>query len=226
MAKKPIDSFVHALVSIKSMISNLKLLSNVIAFDPTSNLIYMAPLNDMHDCFAIMHNSDLIDASKKFQFHIINTVEAVAFNKALKKTKTTCEIKDDKSLFFLTEGYEETLSMLSLSDYKDITKIYAKLFKDEALTKECLNAIYGQSHIWKDLSSDDMERIRNNELVITNSTSDDIIYISKSIFGNIKKTIGISHTVVQENEGDEVVLFKQSEDGYDIYHIIRFLTDM
>lgn len=223
MAKAPVDSFVAALVEIKSMISNLKLLSNVIAFDPDSSLVYMSPQADIHDCFAVIGDLDMQAASKKFTYHIINTVEAVAFNKALKKTKTKSEINDDKSIRFTTEGYEESLKMIPIDDYRSITKTYRKLFKDEDLTKCALATISTQYENWDKINEDDFKKVKNNELVVINSITGDPIYISKSLFGNIKKTESIYHTVIQDNESDQVVLFKQVEDGYSIYHVIRFL---
>lgn len=223
MAKAPVDSFVAALVEIKSMISNLKLLSNVIAFDPDSSLVYMSPQADIHDCFAVIGDLDMQAASKKFTYHIINTVEAVAFNKALKKTKTKSEINDDKSIKFTTEGYEESLTMIPIEDYRSITKTYRKLFKDEDLTKCALATISTQYENWDKISEEDFKKVKNNELVVIYSITGDPIYISKSLFGNIKKTEAIYHTVIQDNESDQVVLFKQVEDGYSIYHVLRFL---
>ena len=43
MAKAQIDSKISGLITLKSMISNLKLHSNIIAFDPDSSLFYMTP---------------------------------------------------------------------------------------------------------------------------------------------------------------------------------------
>lgn len=223
MAKTQIDSFVAALIDIKSMISNLKLLSNVIAFDPDSNLVYMIPDGDIHDCFTVIDESDIAESSKKFTYHIINTVEAVAFNKALKKTKTTSEINVDKSISFETEGYSETLKLLPITDYRDVTKMYKKLFKDEELTKSALATISSNYEDWCKISEDDLDGIKNNNLVIIHSITGNPIYISKSLFGNVKKTEAIYHTVIQHNPNDEVVLFKQVESGYSIYHVIRFL---
>lgn len=226
MPKKEYDSFVTALINLKGMISNLKMLSHVIAFDAHSPLVYMTSATDMHDCFTIMNDRSIIEAADKFQYHIINTVDVVAFNKALKKSKTVSEIKDDKTIFFSTEGYEETLSIYPLPDYANLTKTYQKLFRDSALTKGCLNAVYDESTEWIALTEFDIDGMRNNELVISITSTDDTVYISKSLFGNIKKTLSISHTVIQKNESDIVVLFRQCEDGYTIYHVLRFLTDI
>lgn len=226
MAKKEYDSFVTALINLKGMVSNLKLLSHVIAFENNSQLVYMSPMNDMHDCFAIIKDPTLIAASEKFQWHILNTTEAVSFNKALKKTKTVSELKDDKTISFSTEGYDETLSLLPIDDYNSITKTYQKLFKDVDLTKECLRAIYGNSHNWVSLNSDDMEKLKNNALIVVSTEYGDNIYISKTLFGNIKKTHLIQYTVIQLNESDMVMLFRQCEDGYDIYHVFRFLRSV
>lgn len=224
MAKTQVDSFVASLINIKSMISNLKMLSNIIAFDPDSSLVYMVPQADIHDCFAIIDDPDIMNSSKKFTYHIINTVEAVAFNKALKKTKTVSDIGDDKSINFTTEGYSESLSMIPIDDYKDVTKSYKKLFKDADLTKSALATISPNYEDWIRINDNEFNRIKNNELVIVESITGNQIYISKSLFGNIKKTEAIYHTVIQHNESDEVVLFKQIESGYSIYHVIRFLN--
>lgn len=223
MSKTPVDSFVAALAMIKSMNSNLKLLSNVIAFDPDSPLVYMSPQADIHDCFAIITDLNMQAAANKFTYHIMNTVEAVAFNKALKKTKTKSEILDDKSIKFTTEGYEESLTMIPIDDYRSITKTYRKLFKDEDLTRRALATISTQYENWCRISDEDFKKVKNHELVVISSITGDPIYISRSLFGNIKKTEAIYHTVIQDNESDQVVLFKQVEDGYQIYHVIRFL---
>lgn len=224
MAKTQVDSFVAALIDIKSMISNLKLLSNIIAFDPDSSLVYMVPQADIHDCFTIIDDPDISESSKKFTYHIINTVEAVSFNKALKKTKTISDISDDKSIIFTTEGYNESLTMIPIIDYKDVTKSYKRLFKDADLTKSALSTISPNYEDWFKINDNDFNRLKNNELVIIESITGNQIYISKSLFGNIKKTEAIYHTVIQHNDSDEVVLFKQVESGYSIYHIIRFLN--
>ena len=50
------------------------------------------------------------------------------------------------------------------------------------------------------------------------------MFISKSIFGNIKKTIDIEHTVLEADDSSEVIMFRQIEDGFEIYHLLRFLT--
>ena len=43
MGKSKINPKVSALVNLKSMISNMRIYSLVIAFDNISNLVYMAP---------------------------------------------------------------------------------------------------------------------------------------------------------------------------------------
>ena len=98
------------------------------------------------------------------------------------------------------------------------------LFKDVDLTKSALSTISPNYEDWFKINDDDFNRLKNNELVIIESITGNQIYISKSLFGNIKKTEAIYHTVIQHNDSDEVVLFKQVESGYSIYHIIRFLN--
>ena len=226
MGKSKIDPKVSALVRLKSMISNMRIHSLVIAFDDVSNLVYMTPNGETGECFGIISDAELCSAVKEFHNHIINTPEAVGFNKALKKTMTKVEECDDKSLLFTTDGYTESLSMPYLEDYTSITKNYSKLFKDKEVTKECLNAIYGSNADWINVSEDDIYRLKNNELVILMSATSDQMFVSKSIFGGLKKTKSLSHTVIQTDEDSELVLFRLEEDVYCIYKLIRYLTNL
>ena len=226
MAKVNVDTKVSALIKIKSMISNMRIYSLVIAFDNISNLVYMAPNGEAGECFGIISDPELCLSVKEFHNHMINTPEAVGFNKALKKTMTKVEECEDKSFLFTTDGYTESLTMPYLEDYASITKNYSKLFKDKEITKECLNAIYGNSSEWIYVTEDDLNRLKNNELVILMSSTSDPIFVSKSIFGGLKKTKSLSHTVIQTEEDSELVLFRLEEDGYCIYKLIRYLTNL
>ena len=226
MAKVNVDPKVSALVKIKSMISNMRIYSLVIAFDNISNLVYMTPNGEAGECFGIISDPELCLSVKEFYNHIINTPEAVGFNKALKKTMTKVEECEDKSFLFTTDGYTESLTMPYLEDYASITKNYSKLFKDKEITKECLNAVYGNSSEWIYVNEDDLNRLKNNELVILMSSTSDQIFVSKSIFGGLKKTKSLSHTVIQTEEDSELVLFRLEEDGYCIYKLIRYLTNL
>ena len=226
MAKVNVDPKVSALIKIKSMISNMRIYSLVIAFDNISNLVYMTPNGETGECFGIISDPELCLSVKEFHNHMINTPEAVGFNKALKKTMTKVEECEDKSFLFTTDGYTESLTMPYLEDYASITKNYSKLFKDKEITKECLNAVYGNSSEWIYVNEDDINRLKNNELVILMSSTSDQIFVSKSIFGGLKKTKSLSHTVIQTDEDSELVLFKLEEDGYCIYKLIRYLTNL
>lgn len=226
MAKVNVDPKVSALIKIKSMISNMRIYSLVIAFDNISNLVYMTPNGEAGECFGIISDPELCLSVKEFHNHMINTPEAVGFNKALKKTMTKVEECEDKSFLFTTDGYTESLTMPYLEDYASITKNYSKLFKDKEITKECLNAIYGNSSEWIYVNEDDLNRLKNNELVILMSSTSDQIFVSKSIFGGLKKTKSLSHTVIQTEEDSELVLFRLEEDGYCIYKLIRYLTNL
>lgn len=226
MGKSKINPKVSALVNLKSMISNMRIYSLVIAFDNISNLVYMAPNGEAGECFGIISDSELCLSVKEFHNHMINTPEAVGFNKALKKTMTKVEECEDKSFLFTTDGYTESLTMPYLEDYASITKNYSKLFKDKEITKECLNAVYGNSSKWIHVNEDDLNRLKNNELVILMSSTSDQIFVSKSIFGGLKKTKSLSHTVIQTEEDSELVLFRLEEDGYCIYKLIRYLTNL
>ena len=226
MAKVNVDPKVSALIKIKSMISNMRIYSLVIAFDNISNLVYMTPNGEAGECFGIISDPELCLSVKEFHNHMINTPEAVGFNKALKKTMTKVEECEDKSFLFTTDGYTESLTMPYLEDYASITKNYSKLFKDKEITKECLNAVYGNSSEWIYVNEDDLNRLKNNELVILMSSTSDQIFVSKSIFGGLKKTKSLSHTVIQTDEDSELVLFKLEEDGYCIYKLIRYLTNL
>ena len=226
MAKVNVDPKVSALIKIKSMISNMRIYSLVIAFDNISNLVYMTPNGEAGECFGIISDPELCLSVKEFHNHMINTPEAVGFNKALKKTMTKVEECEDKSFLFTTDGYTESLTMPYLEDYASITKNYSKLFKDKEITKECLNAVYGNSSEWIYVNEDDLNRLKNNELVILMSSTSDQIFVSKSIFGGLKKTKSLSHTVIQTDEDSELVLFRLEEDGYCIYKLIRYLTNL
>ena len=226
MAKVNVDPKVSALIKIKSMISNMRIYSLVIAFDNISNLVYMTPNGEAGECFGIISDPELCLSVKEFYNHMINTPEAVGFNKALKKTMTKVEECEDKSLLFTTDGYTESLTMPYLEDYASITKNYSKLFKDKEITKECLNAVYGNSSEWIYVNEDDLNRLKNNELVILMSSTSDQIFVSKSIFGGLKKTKSLSHTVIQTEKDSELVLFRLEEDGYCIYKLIRYLTNL
>ena len=226
MGKSKINPKVSALVNLKSMISNMRIYSLVIAFDNISNLVYMTPNGEAGECFGIISDPELCLSVKEFHNHMINTPEAVGFNKALKKTMTKVEECEDKSFLFTTDGYTESLTMPYLEDYASITKNYSKLFKDKEITKECLNAVYGNSSEWIYVNEDDLNRLKNNELVILMSSTSDQIFVSKSIFGGLKKTKSLSHTVIQTDEDSELVLFKLEEDGYCIYKLIRYLTNL
>ena len=226
MGKSKIDPKVSALIKIKSMISNMRIYSLVIAFDNISNLVYMTPNGEAGECFGIISDPELCLSVKEFHNHMINTPEAIGFNKALKKTMTKVEECEDKSFLFTTDGYTESLTMPYLEDYASITKNYSKLFKDKEITKECLNAVYGNSSEWIYVNEDDLNRLKNNELVILMSSTSDQIFVSKSIFGGLKKTKSLSHTVIQTEEDSELVLFRLEEDGYCIYKLIRYLTNL
>ena len=226
MGKSKIDPKVSALVSLKSMISNMRIHSLVIAFDNISNLVYMTPNGEAGECFGIISDPELCLSVKEFHNHMIITPEAVGFNKALKKTMTKVEECEDKSFLFTTDGYTESLTMPYLEDYASITNNYSKLFKDKEITKECLNAVYGNSSEWIYVNEDDLNRLKNNELVILMSSTSDQIFVSKSIFGGLKKTKSLSHTVIQTEEDSELVLFRLEEDGYCIYKLIRYLTNL
>ena len=226
MAKVNVDPKVSALIKIKSMISNMRIYSLVIAFDNISNLVYMTPNGEAGECFGIISDPELCLSVKEFHNHMINTPEAVGFNKALKKTMTKVEECEDKSFLFTTDGYTESLTMPYLEDYASITKNYSKLFKDKEITKECLNAVYGNSSEWIYVNEDDLNRLKNNELVILMSSTSNQIFVSKSIFGGLKKTKSLSHTVIQTEEDSELVLFRLEEDGYCIYKLIRYLTNL
>ena len=226
MAKVNVDPKVSALIKIKSMISNMRIYSLVIAFDNISNLVYMTPNGEAGECFGIISDPELCLSVKEFHNHMINTPEAVGFNKALKKTMTKVEECEDKSFLFTTDGYTESLTIPYLEDYASITKNYSKLFKDKEITKECLNAVYGNSSEWIYVNENDLNRLKNNELVILMSSTSDQIFVSKSIFGGLKKTKSLSHTVIQTEEDSELVLFRLEEDGYCIYKLIRYLTNL
>ena len=227
MAKIQIDSKISGLITLKSMISNLKLHSNIIAFDPDSSLFYMTPNDETGECFGIIYDPELISASKEFYHYLFKTPDVVAFNKALKKTKTKVSLnQEDKSLQYETEGYQDTLSFTFLKDYSDITKMYTKLFKDKEITKQCISVAYSDTADWTYVSESNLEKLKNNELVVIYTNTGNPMFISKSIFGGLKKTKSLSHIIIQSDTDSDLVLFKQEEDGYNIYKLIRYLTNL
>ena len=70
MAKVNVDPKVSALIKIKSMISNMRIYSLVIAFDNISNLVYMTPNGEVGECFGIISDPELCLASKEFHNYI------------------------------------------------------------------------------------------------------------------------------------------------------------
>ena len=56
MGKSKINPKVSALVNLKSMISNMRIYSLVIAFDNISNLVYMAPNGEAGECFGSIND--------------------------------------------------------------------------------------------------------------------------------------------------------------------------
>ena len=229
MAKIQIDSKISSLITLKSLFSNLKLNTNIIAFDSDSgmstHLIYMVPNDNIGECFGILYDPELISASNEFHHRLINLVETVGFNKALKKTKTKVSTKDD-TIFFETDGYQDTLSLPFLKDYSDITKMYTKLFKDKEITKQCISVAYSDTADWTYVSESNLEKLKNNELVVIYTNTGNPMFISKSIFGGLKKTKSLSHIIIQSDIDSDLVLFKQEEDGYNIYKLIRYLTNL
>lgn len=222
MAKKEYDSFVTALIGIKDMMSNLKMLADVVAFEPDCGIVYMYLQDSIQECYAVITDDDILKSADKFTYHLLNTVETVGFNKALKKTKTVSEIKDDGSIYFSTDGYETILSLPKLDDYHQFTSKYHRLFKDIDLTRECF-AITTDDINWVKISESNMDALKANHLICINTSNGTPMWISKGLFGNIKKTNEIYHMVIQESDYDEIVLFRQVENGYDIYHVLRFL---
>lgn len=229
MAKVQVDPKISSLITLKSLFSNLKLNTNIIAFDPdsglSSHLIYMVPSDNIGECFGILYDPELISASNEFHHRLINLVETVGFNKALKKTKTKVSTKDD-TIFFETDGYQDTLSLPFLKDYSDITKMYTKLFKDKEITKQCISVAYSDTADWTYVSESNLEKLKNNELVVIYTNTGNPMFISKSIFGGLKKTKSLSHIIIQSDIDSDLVLFKQEEDGYNIYKLIRYLTNL
>ena len=229
MAKVQVDPKISSLITLKSLFSNLKLNTNIIAFDSDSgmstHLIYMVPSDNIGECFGILYDPELISASNEFRHRLINLVETVGFNKALKKTKTKVSMKDD-TIFFETDGYQDTLSLPFLKDYSDITKMYTKLFKDKEITKHCISVAYSDTVDWTYVSESNLEKLKNNELVVIYTNTGNPMFISKSIFGGLKKTKSLSHIIIQSDIDSDLVLFKQEEDGYNIYKLIRYLTNL
>lgn len=229
MAKVQVDPKISSLITLKSLFSNLKLNTNIIAFDSDSemstHLIYMVPSDNIGECFGILYDPELISASNEFHHRLINLVETVGFNKALKKTKTKVSTKDD-TIFFETDGYQDTLSLPFLKDYSDITKMYTKLFKDKEITKQCISVAYSDTADWTYVSESNLEKLKNNELVVIYTNTGNPMFISKSIFGGLKKTKSLSHIIIQSDIDSDLVLFKQEEDGYNIYKLIRYLTNL
>lgn len=222
MAKREVDRMVASLLGIKDIVSSLKGSTEVIAVDPNLPIIYMYTHDSIQDSFIMITDDETKESAKTFSYHLINIVEAVAFNKALKKTKTVSDIKDDKSIYYSTEGYEVDLTLPQLSDYAQFTSKYHKLFKDSEFTQKCLNPDLSE-YPFISVSDSSMLRLYKNKLVCLNSNTGNQMYVSKGLFGNVKKTIGIEYKVIESNDYDEVVLFRQHEPTHIIYRVVRFL---
>lgn len=222
MAKREVDRLVASLLGIKDIISSLKGSTEVIAVDPNSPIIYMYSHDSIQDSFIMITDDEVKELAKAFSFHLINVVEAVAFNKALKKTKTVSDIKDDNSIYYSTEGYDVDLTLPQLSDYTQFTSKYHKLFKELEFTQKCLNPELVRESFIR-ISEASMNRLYRNKLVCLTTTTGNQIYVSKGLFGNVKKTIGIEYKVIEANDYDEVILFRQYESTHIIYRVVRFL---
>lgn len=66
MRKSKINPKVSALVNLKSMISNMRIYSLVIAFDNISNLVYMTPNGETGECFGIISDPELCLSVKEY----------------------------------------------------------------------------------------------------------------------------------------------------------------
>ena len=104
--------------------------------------------------------------------------------------------------------------------------MYTKLFKDKEITKQCISVAYSDTADWTYVSESNLEKLKNNELVVIYTNTGNPMFISKSIFGGLKKTKSLSHIIIQSDTDSDLVLFKQEEDGYNIYKLIRYLTNL
>lgn len=227
MAKKPINPYVEQLITYAKMSGLLRQFSDVTLMSSKPyeqyEFIYMMPREESPiDRFAILRvPGDL------FRGFLVNTVALGGFNKNLKKTMTTCEQKSDQTLLFITpekgnDGGDAMFEMPFVGDENMVTSKYHKLFKDKALTAVALAAIF-QDDGWLTIEDDIVTELQNNQLVPILLENGEQAYITKALFGQMRKTGQIQYQTLN-NEGDtSVVMFRQREEYGDIYHIARFV---
>ena len=227
MAKKPVNPYVEQLIAYAKMNSLLRQFTDVtvISSKPYENreFVYMKPREDSPiDRFAVLRiPGDL------FRGFIVNTVELGSFNKCLKKTMTECEQKSDRTLVFTTpgkgdDGGDAVFTLPYIEDEGQVTAQYHKLFKDQAISTSALSAVLDDDR-WSTIDEHIIAELQNNQLIPVLLDNGEEAYITKALFGQMRKTGQIQYCTLK-NEGDtSVVMFRQWEEYGDIYHIARFV---
>lgn len=227
MAKKPINPYVEQLIPYAKMSGLLRQFSDVTLMSSKPyeqyEFIYMMPREESPiDRFAILRVSGDL-----FRGFLVNTVALGGFNKNLKKTMTVCEQKSDRTLLFTTpekgeDGGDATFEMPFVEDETMVTSKYHKLFKDKPMTAIALASI-SQDDDWQTVDEEIVTELQNNQLVSILLENGEQAYITKALFGQMRKTGQIQYRTLS-NEGDtSVVMFRQREEYGDIYHIARFV---
>jgi len=227
MAKKPVNPYIEQLITYAKMNSLLRQFTDVsaIATEPFEgrDFVYMLPREESpFDRFALLSiPGDL------FRGYLVNTVELSAFNKYLKKTMTLCEQNSDRSLVFTTPGKGEdggdmVYTMPFLEDLRQITKGYHKFFKDPTITTLAMTQIVTDDG-WRTVDDATMAEILDNQLVPVELENGQEAYITKAIFGPMRKTGQIQYCTLKDEADTSIVMFRQNEEYGDIYHIMRFV---
>ncbi|MCM1214051.1 MAG: hypothetical protein NC548_05975 [Lachnospiraceae bacterium] len=227
MAKKPVNPYIEQLIGYAKMNSLLRQFSDatIIAPEPFDGreFVYMAPREDTpFDRFAL-----LSIPAELFRGYLVNTVELSAFNKYLKKTMTECEQNSDRSLIFKTpgkgvDGGDAACTLNYLGDIRQFTSKYHKLFKDQGMTAQAMQQILATDN-WRTIDDALIAEIQDNQLTPIELDNGEWAYVTKAIFGPMRKTGQIQYCTLRSEGDTSVVMFRQREEYGDIYHIMRFI---
>lgn len=231
--KSEIDPRVKALVDSKQLITKIRSLSD--AFLIHGSTIFLKPDSDIHEEIITLNTIPMKEIGEIFNGYLFNAVEASAFNKALKKTKTVVEEIADQGLKFSTDGYEETLTLVHMADAKDLNALhhedqflrFYRFMKDEGLRKSVMEAISSISIPWVKVNYTDIDDIRENKVVQFFSPDGYLMCLSKSLLGSMRKTSQYSiyyHIIDNPDDDNFVTIFKEVDDcGFTVYHVVRYL---
>lgn len=228
---KEYDPYVIQLMGIKSIISQARSYGLVCCFDADAAMVYIQS-NDGLPIERFIHITDPTMDVGLLKNLLVNVPEFTSEMKYVRKTRSVGQFIGWKTGAF--EGFinvrsktsdgehEWKINCLTKAAMNNFMRTYQILGRDEALSGEILGAITNPTH-WDVLSTEDLDSLRNNELLMVELEDGLSAMISKAIFGNIKKTQSIELHLLDEEKDNFLVLFKQVEDGYNVHHICRFL---